>query len=130
MAGGRKFARWCRNIEHVAVMTGRRRKNRAVEKILARLSGKRDLHDETGQIRVLPVTPEIGDVSGTITDDAGGRETGLNSWADDEAFQPLTFARLPGRTKQVEVEGDFSWAERRNEVRRQRAARKRQKEAT
>lgn len=124
MAGGRSFARWCKNIEHIAVMTGRRRKNRAVEKILAQLSGKRGLHDENPEIRVLPVTPEISDVSGTLTSDADGHETGLNSWADGEAFQPLFYTPVKG-TRQVETDGDFTWAKRRNEVRRQREARKR-----
>lgn len=128
MAGGRKFARWCKNIEKISVMTGRRRKNRAVEKILAQLSGKRGLHDENGQIRVLPVTPEIGDVSGTLAEGAGGRETGLNSWADDDAFQPIYYTRT-GRGAEIETDGDFTWAKRRSEVRRQREARKRQKQA-
>lgn len=123
MAGGRPFGRWCKRVEHISVMTGRRRKNRAVEKILAQLSGKRDLHDENDPEGVLPVAGEIGDVSDTLTGD-GGRETGLTSWADDEAFQPLTFARMPG-TKQIEVDGDFSWSERRNARRREAAKRKR-----
>lgn len=124
MAGGRSFARWCKNIEHIAVMTGRRRKNRAVVKILAQLSGKRDLHDENREIRVLPVAHEISDVSGTLTSDADGHETGLNSWADGEAFQPLFYTPVKG-TREVETDGDFTWAKRRNEVRRQREAKKR-----
>jgi hypothetical protein len=45
------------------------------------LYGKRGLHDENPEIRVLPVTPEISDVSGTLTSDADGHETALNSWA-------------------------------------------------
>lgn len=127
-AGGQKFARWCKNVEHIHDETGRRRKNRAVEKILAQLSGKSDLHDENPEIRVLPVGPEIADISGTIPDGAHGRETSLNSWASDEAFQPITYARLEG-TKQVEIEGDFSWANKRNELRRQREARRKKKAA-
>ena len=114
MAGGRKFARWCRNVEHIHVMTGRRRKNRAVEKILAKLSGKPHLHDENREIRVLPVAGEIRDVSDTLTGDAGGRETGLNSWAADDAFGPV----IPGFA-------ECGWAARRNARRRQREARKR-----
>lgn len=127
MAGGMSFARWCKRIEHIHVETGRRRKNRAVEQILRQLPGKHDLHDESGPERVLPCGPEISDVSGTLADDANGRETGLGSWASDEAFQPLTFARING-TRQIEVEGDFSWARKRNERRRQQEA-KRRKEA-
>ncbi|TIS16748.1 MAG: hypothetical protein E5X10_06440 [Mesorhizobium sp.] len=125
-AGGQKFARWCKNVEHIHDETGRRRKNRAIEKILAQLSGKSDLHDENPEIPVLPVGPEIADISGTIPDGAHGRETSLNSWASDEAFQPITYARLEG-TKQVEIDGDFSWANKRNELRRQREARRKKK---
>lgn len=128
MAGGRKFARWCKTVEHIAVMTGRRRKNRAINKIMMQLSGKCDLHDEIGPKGVLPVTPEIGDVSPTLATDAQGQETGLTSWADDDAFQPIYYTPI-GRGSEVEVDGDFTWAKRRNERRRQREAAKRKKEA-
>lgn len=128
MAGGRKFARWCKTVEHIHAETGRRRKNRAVEKILAQLSSKTDLHDENREIRVLPVGPEIGDISGTLPEGANGKETGLNSWASDEAFQPIAFARIDG-TKRVEIDGDFSWSQKRNELRRQREARRKKKQA-
>lgn len=134
MAGGRSFARWCRNVEHIAVMTGRRRKNRAVEKILAQLSGKADLHDENGPEGVLPVTPEISDVSATVAANASGEETGLTSWWADDAFQPIVIQREV-INEHVAVQSidvppsEFNWAKRRNEVRRQREAKKRQKQA-
>lgn len=128
MAGGKSFARWCKTVEHIAVMTGRRRKNRAINKIMMQLSGKTDLHDEIGPKGVLPVTPEIGDVSATLASDAQGQETGLTSWADDDAFQPIYYTPI-GRGSEVEVDGDFTWAKRRNERRRQREAAKRKKEA-
>lgn len=128
MAGGRPFVRWCKRVEHICVMTGRRRKNRAVEKILAHFRGKQDLHDGNTEIRVLPVTPQISDVSDTLTDGMTGCETSLFSWASDQAFQSITYARIPG-TKQIEVEGDFSWANRRNELRRQRDHQRRKQAA-
>lgn len=130
MVGGRSFARWCRNVEHIAVMTGRRRKNRAVEKILAQLSSKPDLHDENGSEGVLPVPPEISDVSATVTEPASGHETGLNSWADDDAFQPIVILQSPGHRRIVDIsEADFTWAKRRNERRRQQAKKRKQREA-
>ncbi|WP_144378511.1 hypothetical protein [Mesorhizobium amorphae] len=134
MAGGRSFARWCKNVEHIAVMTGRRRKNRAVEKILAQLDGKHHLHDENDVLGVLPVTPEFDDISDTLTGVASGCETGLNSWASDDAFQPFIKCRevindhIAIQTVDA-PQSEFDWARRRNEVRRQREAKKRQKQA-
>jgi hypothetical protein len=125
MAGGQKFARWCRSIENIHVETGRRRKNRAISKILAQLSSKSNLHGENPVEPLLRPAPKIADISGTITEAASGKETGLNSWAADEAFQPIRYARVTG-TK-VEIEGDFSWAQKRNELRRQREARRKKK---
>jgi hypothetical protein len=128
MAGGRPFVRWCKRVEHITPMTGRRRKNRAVEKILAHFRGKQDLHDGSTEIRVLPVAPEISDVSDNLTDGMTGCETSLFSWASDQAFQPITYARIPG-SKQIEVEGDFSWAAKRNQARRQREQQRRKQAA-
>ncbi|UPT53373.1 hypothetical protein [Synechococcus phage Yong-M2-251] len=62
--------------------------------------------------------PEISDVSDTFGEDAGKRG-GLNSWATDDAFAPFL----------TEVVHDFSWAQKRNERRRQRKADKRKREA-
>ncbi|RUV82294.1 hypothetical protein EOA60_10495 [Mesorhizobium sp. M1A.F.Ca.IN.020.06.1.1] len=127
-AGGQTFARWCKRIENIHPETGRRRKNRAIEKILAQLSSKSNLHDEIAGKPLLPVGPEIADISATIPDGVSGRETGPNSWAADEAFQPISYARIEG-TKRVEVEGDFSWSQKRNELRRLREARRKKKMA-
>lgn len=134
MAGGRSFARWCKNVEHIAVMTGRRRKNRAVEKILAQLSGKADLHCENGPEGVLPVTTEISDVSPTLASNASGEETGLTSWWADDAFQPFIKVRevinehIAIQTVDA-PQSEFNWAKRRNEIRRQREAKRRKKQA-
>lgn len=133
MAGGRSFARWCKNVEHIAVITGRRRKNRAVEKILVQLDGKRHLHDENDVLGVLPVAPEFDDISDTLTGVTSGCETGLNSWATDDAFQPFIKCRevindhIAIQTVDA-PQSEFDWARRRNEVRRQREAKKRQKQ--
>lgn len=135
MAGGRPFARWCRRVEKISVMTGRRRKNRAVEKILAKLGGCMVQHNETGLEGVLPVTPEIDHISATLATGASGEETGLNSWWADDAFQPIVIHREV-INDHIAVQSiptspsDFSWAAKRNERRRQReaAARKQAKQ--
>lgn len=124
-AGGQKFVRWCNNVEHIHVETGRRRKNRAISKILAQLSSKSNLHDENPDFAVLRKTPEIADISGTIPDGVNGKETGLNSWAADEAFRSPTIGVRTGR--QIDDAEGFSWANKRNELRRQREARRKKK---
>lgn len=131
-AGGRSFARWCKNIERISVMTGRRRKNRAIEKIFAQLSGKPDLHDENAPQGVLRDTPEIEHVSDTLTSGATGEETGLYSWWSDDAFRPFIVRREVINdhvaVQQVEVpEAEFTWAKRRAEQRRQREAARRKR---
>lgn len=134
MAGGRPFARWCKRVEKISVMTGRRRKNRAVEQILAKLGGKGHLHDEMGREGVLPVTPEFDHVSDTVAVDASGEETGLNSWWSDDAFQPIVIQREVINDR-IAVQSipvspqEFSWAAKRNERRRQREAAKRKEQA-
>lgn len=130
MAGGRPFARWCKRVEKISTMTGRRRKNRAVSKISAILRGKADLHDENGQIRVLPVAPEIDHVSATLAADAIGEETGLNSWWADDAFQPFVILQevheSGAKRRSIPTEAaEFTWAAKRNERRRQREAQRR-----
>ncbi len=132
MAGGKRFARWCRTVEHIHVMTGRRRKNRAVEKILAQLSGKPHLHDENGSEGVLPVTPEIDHVSSTLASNASGQETSLNSWWSDDAFQPIVILQevYESGAKRRSIPTDpseFTWAAKRNERRRHREAERRRR---
>jgi hypothetical protein len=116
-AGGKSFRRWCFQVEGIHPETGRRRKDRALKRISEHLAGKRDLHDGNREIRVLSCGDEIGDVSDTIAEDAGKRDS-LNSWLADGAFASV----LPPEYD------DFSWAAKRNERRRQREAR-RKKEA-
>lgn len=114
-AGGKSFRRWCFNVEGIHPETGRRRKDRALERISDHLAGKLDLHEETAEIRVLSCGHEISDVSDTIAEDAGKRDN-LNSWLADDAFAPFMSS---------EPQAAFSWAKKRNERRRQRDAHRR-----
>lgn len=114
-AGGKSFRRWCFNIEAIHPETGRRRKDRALQRISDHLAGKRDLHEQTAKIRVLSCGHEIRDVSATLAEDAGERDH-LNSWMADSAFSPFM---------ENEPQSAFSWAAKRNEMRRQREAKRR-----
>lgn len=113
-AGGKSFRRWCFQTEGIHEATGHRRKDRALAKIERRLSGSMAQHGESAPVGVLMRGHEIGDVSDTIAEDAGERE-GLNSWMSDSA---VSVFRSDGPF-------DFSWAEKRNERRRRREAKKR-----
>lgn len=90
--------------------TGRRRKDRAISAILFNLGGKILLQNENAGLGVLLDDPETDYFADNITDPR--RSNGIVSWADDEAFQPFI----------VGAKHDFSWAEARNEQRRQRRA--------
>jgi hypothetical protein len=109
--GGKSFRRWCFMVEGIHPETGRRRKDRALAKIHAYLSGRTMQHDENAEIRVLQGGAEIGDVSDTFGEDAGKRD-GLDHWLSPDAF-----------TRDFSLDqADFSWAAKRNERRRQREA--------
>jgi hypothetical protein len=102
-AGGRPFAAWCRKEERIHPETGSRRKNRAVAKIARIL-----LHG--------PDAMETIDLSGLLAVEAGGGETDIEavpktySWMDENAFCPTGVAELR----------DFSWADKRNQRRREK----------
>ena len=111
-SGAGHFYDWCKK-RGFHVETGRRRKDRALLEIQVRLDGRMGQHSETALQEVLSNTPEIGDIDAILP--ASASETnGIRSWAADDAI--------------VSVIGgagcDFSWAERRNEIRRQRRAQK------
>lgn len=116
--GSRKkisFARWCRDVEKIAEMTGHRRKNRAVLSIHARFHGKSDLHCEIDPIGVLPVTPEISHVFATIEGQRAVYDTQpVHSWRDDPSFDQPT---------------GMSLQEWRNAKRRAEAQKRKQREA-
>lgn len=117
-AGGKSFRRWCFKVEGIHPETGRRRKNRALEKIRVQVARRAMQNDGNREIRVLSFGHEISDLSDTIAEDVGERDK-LNSWLAPGAFaadtSPETF--------------DFSWADKRNERRRQQEARRRKEQA-
>lgn len=116
-AGGKPFAKWCRRIEHIHEETGRRRKDRAVMRISAQLARSDVQNIENGHLGVLPVGADFGDSDDILGGDVGRREGG-NAWAADGAF-----------TRLFTEDTDFSWAEKRNKLRREREAKRRQHEA-
>lgn len=114
-AGGKPFSKWCFRIESIHPETGRRRKDRAVMRICAQLVRSDVQNIENGHLGVLPCGPVFGDSVATM--DAGAPKH--STFWRDEAFQSIF---------DPTAESDFSWAEARNKLRRERAA-KRQKAA-
>lgn len=114
-AGGRDFEKWCVRREKIAPETGRRRKNRALErirsKIVALTSPKRGMHDETGGEPPLPDRAENGHLDAILQSPAP------TVWRDATA-RPV----LHGHPE------DFRWATARNKRRRQREKRRRDRE--
>lgn len=109
-AGGRPFKQWCRD-EGIHVETGRRRKDRAISHIASSFIRNSLQNNENGHFSLLPVGPEISHIPVNIADAAQSF-----TWRDDDAFSPVGVPELR----------DFSWADKRNEMRRQREAKKRQ----
>jgi hypothetical protein len=90
--------------------TGRRRKDRAISEILSQLVRKPLVNNKNADFDLLPDDPQIAYFADKITNPR--RSNGITSWADDAAFQPF----ISG------AKHDFSWAEKRNEQRRQKRA--------
>lgn len=85
------FAKWCREVERCAEMTGHRRKNRALTAIAQGLCGKQGLHDENHQNGVLPCEPENVHVFATIEGQQTVFDTqAVYSWRDDPSFERKT----------------------------------------
>ena len=110
-AGGRPFAKWCREQEHIHPETGSRRKTRAISRITFALTRNTLQNNEIDLAALLPVGPEISHIPVNIEADAPK----TNSWMDDGAFSPIERPELR----------DFTWANKRNEARRQREAKRR-----
>lgn len=108
--GGKPFGRWCRE-QGFHVETGRRRKNRAILEIFASFHRNNAQNIQMGSFDVLHVAPENGHIQVTIGDHADSEK--VLTWRDD-------FSLTHGET-----EPDFSWAEARNERRRQKYAERR-----
>lgn len=115
--GGKAFRRWCFQVEGIHPETGRRRKDRALARIDAHLRGGVVQNCANDPEALLQCGPEFGDVSGTLDEDAG-RRNGLNSWMADGALASV-LTDTP----------DFSWAQKRWQLRRQREAAKAKKQA-
>jgi len=109
-AGGRPFKRWC-DQEGIHVETGRRRKDRAISLIALALIRKPLQNNENASSGLLRAGPEIDHISVNIDEPSH-----TLTWRDDDAFSPTAVPELR----------DFSWAEKRNEMRRQRDQRKRE----
>ncbi|GAA2887981.1 hypothetical protein GGQ99_004774 [Aminobacter niigataensis] len=130
--GGRAFKRWCAS-EGISTTTGTKRKNRALDKILAELA-RRPVQDyRLLDFGVLHLEPEISDVSATIAEGAGDATEGLNNWAAADALpDQIEFSYKSDRTgnRGIEIpQSEFSWAARRNERRRRQRAKKAAKKA-
>ncbi|MCF6119179.1 hypothetical protein L2449_20215 [Mesorhizobium muleiense] len=87
-------------MEGIHPNTGRDRKNRALQQIAIILARRASQNSESAEIRLLH--HEIRDVSATITEDAGERDS-LNSWIADGAFAKILSSE----------HDDFSWAAKR-----------------
>lgn len=114
MAGAKPFSKWCRRIERIHPNTGRDRKNRAVGRISRELVRGGALNVENGSEPLLHMGPVFGESADTIADDAPA-EKRTHAWAADGAFTRIF----------SDGDDDFSWSDRRNELRRKRQERKR-----
>lgn len=110
-AGGRRYFKdWCFAVG-IHPETGRRRKDRALFAILANLARKPLVNNDNGDLGQLPDTPETDYFTDKIRDRVQTKD-GITAWWQDGAFQPI----IAG------AKHDFSWSNKRNEQRRQRAA--------
>ncbi|WP_019170682.1 hypothetical protein [Pseudaminobacter salicylatoxidans] len=82
------FAKWCREVERCAEITGIRRKTRALAVILQGYTGKVRLHDDLCENGVLPNQPENGHVFATIEGDRATYDAQpVYTWRDDPSFE-------------------------------------------
>jgi hypothetical protein len=109
-AGGRPFAQWCRNVEHIQPMTGDWRRKAGIECIALAFDRKLLQHNEIDAETDLIKVPEIRDKETTI------RVMRL----DDAKPMACDFDRTLER---------FDWAETQNARRRQREAQARKRQA-
>ena len=114
-AGGLPFTKWCKR-EGIHEMTGQRRKDKAIAE-LVHLFREGMQHSENGQNAVLPLPPVFWHVSDNIAANAPKVEKTVHR--DPEAVPEMACFF-------DESLRDFSWAQKRNEIRRQREARKRE----
>lgn len=106
-AGGRPFNKWCKS-QGIHEMTGTRRKDRALGVISAHLTRMASQNDEIDVFALLPTPPFFEHISDNISRDIEEPKPG--TWMDDLAFSPIEHPEAR----------DFTWAEKRNEARRER----------
>lgn len=95
------FAKWCRDVESIAEMTGHRRKMRALAKIAQGVCGKRDLNDEIHRSPMLPSEPGNVHIFATIEGQRAVYDTRrVYSWRDDPAFSRPTVSLVEVRAAQ------------------------------
>lgn len=113
MASNIYFKDWCKD-EGIHPETGRRRKERAILRILLALDCNVLQHNEIDVSALLPDEPEMGDKNVIIGE-------GATNWIAEH-----------GRPMACDFDsdlGNFDWATKQNERRRQREAKKREKQA-
>lgn len=115
-AGGVPFNKWCKK-QGIHENTGLRRKDRALGIISAHLARINSQNNEIDVSPLLIIPPIFEHISDNISRDIEDAKPG--TWMDDLAFSPVEHPETR----------DFSWAEKRNEARRQREAKKREKQA-
>ncbi len=110
LARRKSFKDWCR-AEGIHPETGRRRKERAILRILLEIVSKPLQHNEIDVSALLPDQPEISDKHAIIAE-------GATHWQDAEA-RPMACYFDTDLSR-------FDWADAQNERRRQRESRRKQ----
>lgn len=109
-AGGQSFSKWCKNVEGISRQLGDWRKKSAISHIELAFLRKPLLHNENVESGGFTTEPEISDKTSNIA-----------VWRPEESKPLRCFF-------DTDLDG-FDWADKRNAMRRQRDARKRQQEA-
>lgn len=115
-SGGLPFTKWCKR-EGIHEMTGQRRKDKAIGELLHVLR-KHAQHTQNGEIAVLPLPPVFWHVSDNIAANAPKEERTVHREPDAKPMACFFDSDFT----------DFSWAIKRNELRRQREAKRREEE--
>lgn len=105
-AGGTAFAKWCKSVEGISRQVGNYRKNQAILQIERAFNSKSLLHIRNVENDDFTNDPEMSD-----------KKCMIEVWRDDDIV-------LPGDDFDASLR-DFTWSDRRNEMRRQRLARSR-----
>lgn len=106
--GGRLFNAWCFDVEGIHPETGRRRKDRAIVRIAMKLATDRPVSATEATRRVVDLVPSIEPKSAELEP---GRRKPVNAWMAQDALSPFF------------GDGDFSWSQKRNQRRLERASR-------